>query len=63
MLQSQNVFAAMIPDVDLITKQNVQSFPPNMDLQNDGETYAAFSYAVYVKNTQKKYFIQSIYEL
>lgn len=46
MLQTQNVLAAIVPDVDQITSSNVKNFPPNLDLQNDGETYAAFSYAV-----------------
>jgi hypothetical protein len=46
MLQAESLFAAIVPDVNTLTAQSLSTFPSNLDLKNDGESYGTFSYAV-----------------
>lgn len=43
----------MIPDIDTLSAQSIQTFPPNLDLRNDGQSFAAFSFAVYEKERER----------
>eukprot|EP00026_Physarum_polycephalum_P003229 Phypoly_transcript_03239.p1 GENE.Phypoly_transcript_03239~~Phypoly_transcript_03239.p1 ORF type:complete len:806 (+),score=96.31 Phypoly_transcript_03239:196-2418(+) len=57
MLQSGNLFSAIIPDIDTLDAQSIQNFPPNLDLRNDGQSFAAFSFAT----TQSTLTFHSLY--